>query len=156
MSPVHLHLALNHVPILAIPLSLAILLYGILRGLEEVKKVALIILVACGLLVWPVYLTGEPSEEAVEDLPQVSHSLTESHEDAALFALIATELAAATALIGLLLARRKPLSFAVLAAVLALAAVASLTLVWTGYLGGQIRHVEIRADAPAPTHRDKD
>lgn len=144
----------NHIPILAIPIALLILSYGTLRELEEVKKVALGMMLVCGLLIWPVYLSGEPSEDTVENLPQVSKSLIESHEDSGKIALILTELLAVASLAGLALSRRGPMPRAALVAVMALAVASSLALAWTGYQGGQVRHAEVRSDFVPPADRD--
>lgn len=42
MSATHLHLVLNHVPILGIPFGIALLLMGVLRHSEELKRAALV------------------------------------------------------------------------------------------------------------------
>lgn len=157
MSATHLHLLLNHLPIVGIPLALGLLAWASLAAQEQVKRAALALFVLAGVGLWPVYLTGEPAEETVEKLPAVSESLIEAHEDAAKVALVAAELLAAGALGGLILFRQRALPTGVTLALLGLALLASLALAWTGYLGGQIRHSEIRSDALAiPTRPVED
>lgn len=157
MTATHLHLMLNHLPIVAIPLALMLLGYGWLRHMDDVKRAALAVFVLAGLAIWPVYLTGEPAEETVEHLPAVSESLIEAHEDAAKLAMVFTELLAAGSLGALIFFRRDPLPGSVTVPLLSLALVATLALSWTGYLGGQIRHSEIRGGVvPIQTTVDDD
>ena len=155
MTATHLHLLLNHLPILGVPFGLALLAYGSLRRQEQVQRVALLIFVLLGLAVWPVFLTGEPAEEGVENLPQVSETVIEPHEDAAKLALISTEVLALASLGALVLYRRKPLSAYATVPVMGVALVATLALGWTGWLGGQIRHTEIRSGVPAASHETR-
>lgn len=148
MTATHLHLVLNHLPILGVPVCTFLLVLGWKRGAHELKRLALVGLSLLGLLVWPVYLTGEPAEESVEHLPGVQESLIEQHEDAAWWALVLTELTAAASLAGLLLIRRREgLARVVPTAVVLLGLLCSSTFVWVGWLGGQIRHSEIRPAA---------
>ena len=147
MTATHLHLLLNHLPIVSIPLALGILAWGWATSQAGVKRAALGIFVLAGLALWPVYVTGEPAEESVEHLPGVSESLVEAHEDAAKVALVLSEFLAAGSLGALIFFRRAPLPAAATGALLALAVLATLALAWTGYQGGQIRHSEIRTEA---------
>ncbi len=151
MNPTHLHLMLNHVPILAVPLAVAILAAGVLLSSRDLKKAALVLFVLAGLVIWPVYLTGEPAEESVEHLPGVAESLIEQHEDAAKLSLIFVEVLAVGALGGLILSGKNDVSKVIAAPLLGLGLVATLSLGWVGYLGGQIRHTEVRSGAPAVT-----
>jgi hypothetical protein len=47
------------------------------------KRISLGIFIIVALLAIPAYLTGEPTEELVENLPGVSKSSIEQHEEAA-------------------------------------------------------------------------
>ena len=83
MNLAHLHLALNHIPVIGIPLALVVLVYGILRTEANVQKLALMLLSTLGVITLGVYLTGEPAEKTIEHLPGIAESLIERHEDAA-------------------------------------------------------------------------
>ena len=150
MDLTHLHLILNHLPVVGVIFGFLILLWGFLRGYEEVKNVGFLILVFTAAAAVPVYLTGEPAEEAVENLPGVAEQIIELHEDSALISLILAIVTGALALAALLL---KQFSFAAVArfsgiAVLLLSFVTGAFLARTANLGGQIRHTEIRQTAP--------
>ena len=89
MDPVHVHLFLNHVPIVGSFAAVLLLAYAAIRKSDEVMRVGLVALVLTALVAIPVYLTGEPSEDIVEKLPGVSEAFMEEHEDAGKLALIA-------------------------------------------------------------------
>lgn len=156
MSGVHLHLLLNHIPLLLGAFATILLALAMLRKSDELKKVSLGAFVIAALIAVPVYLTGEPAEEAVEKLPGVSEAIIGRHEDAALIALIIMGTLGVAALAGLLIFRkdrRIPLWFSGGALLLSLVAVGVMG--WTANLGGQIRHSEIREGAvSAPSSRE--
>jgi hypothetical protein len=150
MNTAHLHLMLSHLPVLAAPMLLALLAYGLGRRLPEVTRIALWCTAALGVVTVVVYVTGEPAEELVEALPTFDHDMVERHEAVALGAtaiLVVTAVLSALALWaaprgGRLAATATRL---VLAGLLAGTAAVAATA-WTG---GPIGHPEIRAGLPA-------
>ena len=151
MNGAHLHLLVNHVPVLGTFLALALLLAALPRGSAAWARNAFRLLVALGVATLGVFLTGEPAEETVEDIAGVAESLIERHEEAALAATIALGALAAFALGALLWFRRRPLPrWVVLAATVGTLVIAGM-MGWTANLGGQIRHTEIRSGAVTPT-----
>ncbi|HEX4948150.1 MAG TPA: hypothetical protein VFZ34_15870 [Blastocatellia bacterium] len=156
MNSAHLHLLLNHVPVIGMIFGLFILLFALLRNSDAAKRIALSIFVVAALFAIPTYLSGEPAEEVAEHLPGVTHTLIESHEEAAQLALVAVEITGLLSLVGLILARRtQTLPQWLVIAPLALALVTTGLLGWTANLGGQIRHTEIRRDFTPSTSSDK-
>ena len=149
MNPAHAHLVLNHIPVIGLPLAAFLLLYGILRKSEEIEKMGYIAFVLLALITVPSYLTGEPAERVIKNLSGVSETYTEQHEDAATLALIGTGILGVLALIGLFVFRApKTLSGFSLVIVLSIALITAILMAWTANLGGQIRHTELRSDAP--------
>lgn len=148
MSGVHFHLITNHTPIIGTFIGLALLVYAIGAKREELKLAALVLLVFVALLAIPVYLTGESAEVAVEELPGVDHVILEEHEEAALPALVLIETTGGLALLGLLL-RRHRMGRGISVATAAAALIALALVGRTAFLGGQIRHSEIRVSSPA-------
>jgi uncharacterized membrane protein len=156
MSWGHLHLLLNHVPVIGTFLGLLLLLVAFVRKSEELKKVTLALLVLIALVSIPVYLTGEPAEEMVENISGVSKAMIDRHEDAALFSLISVEAAGIVALAGLLIfGRKKGLGNLLTILTLALSMIAGGLMAWTSNLGGQIRHTEISSGSSSQTEKDK-
>lgn len=147
MNLAHLHLIINHLPIVGIPVALLFLAHGIWKGNSSSKRFALLIMFLISIVVLPVYLTGEPAEDMVENLPGVTKSLIGAHEEAAEVSLILTLLTGASAIVALVLQRDERKGKISSYATLSVAVVALLSLMYTGNLGGKIRHTEIRDGA---------
>jgi hypothetical protein len=159
MDATHIHLLLNHVPVLAVPGGLALLLWAATRRNSEVMRVAMAVFIVGAAVAIPVYLTGEPAEETVERIAPAD-AFVERHEDAAGLALTSA-IALGVVALGVLAVQRVRPRFTAHAGVAAgaVAVVAFTTLAWTASLGGQIRHTEIRAGSAAPVgafNRDHD
>jgi hypothetical protein len=145
----HLHLMLNHLPVLGGPALLGLLAWGILGRIPAVTRGALWLAVALAVVTGVVYLTGEAAEELVKDLPTFQEQLVEPHEEVALWTtliLVGTGCLAAAAL---WLSRRGPsvslaLTRVVLVGLLA-GTVAGGVTAWTG---GPIGHPELRPGGP--------
>ena len=154
LDAAHVHLMLNHLPVVGAPLLLLLLGIGLLRGSRELVSVALgltaLLAVATGL----VYLTGEPAEGLVEHASWFRESLVEAHEERAavsLAAVLATGVLAMTALAF----RGRPRAGAHLARLTwAGLAISTVLLGATAWSGGQIRHEEVRAEAIRPVVAD--
>jgi uncharacterized membrane protein len=147
MDVVHLHLLLNHVPVIGAVFAVLVLGAAVLRRNDEWLKVALAIFVVSAAAGAVVYLTGEPAEEAVEHVAGINESVIERHEDAALISTVALGafgVAAFAALVAFR-AKRPPRWMGVTALVFSL--VPTALMGWTANLGGQIRHSEIRSAA---------
>ncbi len=156
MSWVHLHLLLNHVPVMGTFLGLLFLLVAFFLKSEELKKVTLGFFVLIAIVTIPVYLTGEPAEDLIENIPGVSKAVIGRHEDAALFSLIAVEVAGCVALVGLIFNRRKKWLANLFATItLAFSLATGGLMAWTANLGGQIRHTEISSGVAPQSQTEK-
>ena len=153
MNAAHWHLVLNHIPLVGIGFVLLLLIIALSLKSSDLINVSLIFTVIIALWAIPAYLTGEPAEEIVEDMPGISESLIEEHEEMAEKAFIFIEVVGGIALIALI-ARRfnkklgATLTFLTLAGLL----VGGGLIAWTANLGGKIHHTEIRDSASAGTY----
>jgi uncharacterized membrane protein len=148
MDLTHVHLLLNHAPVAALGFGLFFLAMGTYKRAESMKLSAMTLFLLGSLLVIPVFFTGEPAEEVAENLPGVSESFIESHEDSAQASLIGMLLLGAASAGSLALyAKRRTISPKLFLAVTLLAIVSSVFIGRTAYLGGQIRHTEVRTGA---------
>jgi hypothetical protein len=148
MNPAHLHIIINHIPVIGIPFGTALLVWGFLRKSHEVKQAGLLVFVAIALVTIPTFLTGKAAEDVVEHLPGVSEELIENHERAATIALIATSILGGLSLLRLLVpARFAAVGGPMTVLVFVLSLGVSGWLARTANLGGQIRHPEIRASS---------
>lgn len=150
MSWAHIHLALNHVPVIGLLIVLLLLAVARRRGSVELTRVSygLLVLLAAASIV--VYFTGEPAEELIENLPGFSEALVEEHEEVALIATIGMAVLGVAALVGLIRFRDPRVAPPWYdRGMLVLAFVMGGVMIWTANLGGQIRHSEIRAGQQA-------
>lgn len=134
MNFAHLHLLINHIPLIGIPIALAFLGYGLRTKNASAQRFSLLILIGLTAMVLPVYLTGEPAEEVVEHLPGVVESFIESHEDAAKFSLILTLATGAAAFLALWFQRIESQWRLINFGVMGLAIISLLSLAYTANL----------------------
>jgi glucan phosphoethanolaminetransferase (alkaline phosphatase superfamily) len=154
MSWVHIHLALSHVPVIGLLIVLLLLVVARRRRSTELMRVSYGLLVVLAAASVVVYLTGEPAEELIENLPGFSEALVERHEEVALIATIGFGVLGLVALVGLIRFRSPRIAPAWYdRGVLLLALLMGGVMAWTANLGGQIRHSEIRADRGATLDR---
>lgn len=152
MDATHLHLLLNHFPIIGSLLGVGVMVYGYLTSSEQVKKTALWTWAAMAVIAIPVFLTGEPAEESVEGVAGVSESLIEAHEEAATIAIWLMEALGLLSLVMLVLSKAKgSLSKPLVLVATLLSLLTFGAMARTGYLGGQIRHSEIRSGSTIGT-----
>lgn len=149
MSGTHLHLLVNHVPIIGAFFALALLLVSFRYGREVLQRTALVLLMVVGIASGVAKLTGDPAEDGVRGMPGVTRAAIHEHEemaDKAFIAAVALGLFSTAALVRW----RKSLmpQGAVLTAVAGTIVVSGL-MAYTGLLGGQIRHTEVRTGARA-------
>ena len=146
MNAAELHLLINHLPVLGSVFACVLLITGRVARNDVVTRTGLFTMIFAALAGGGVFLSGEPAEHFVEKLAGYSESHVEAHEDAGKIAAIALGLAGLVAAIALLRYRRTPVPGGVSVIVLLSALIAAGFVGWTAYLGGQIRHTELRPD----------
>jgi uncharacterized membrane protein len=142
----HIHLVLTHIPVIGIGVVIAFLLAGFVRRSRELKWVSLQMFVALALLSIAVYLTGSPASHQMRVLPGISRETIHRHSSVADFAFGSLEVLGALSLGALVKFRSSeeiPAQF--MTALLILAFVVLILMIWTANLGGRIRHSEIVA-----------
>ena len=145
MDPLHLHLVITHLPIFGSILGAFVLGYGLWTSSNTTKMAAYYLLAISSISAGISYLTGEGAEEAVEDIPGVVENIIKKHEAFAMFALISLIILGAASLLALYLTYKNSTWSKLISIVTLLISIISFGLVArTGYLGGQIRHTEIR------------
>lgn len=151
MDWTHLHLALNHVPVLGTPFLLGFFLWSWARGQTVTLRFCLWLFVVLAAASIAIKFTGDFSAEALEKTPGFDKALIERHEqsaDQATTGVFFMGIAAAVALFLSRGGRTTPKWSLGLLAILALATF--LLMVRCANFGGHIRHPEIRP-APAQT-----
>ncbi|MFB6346423.1 MAG: hypothetical protein ABEK50_11740 [bacterium] len=144
MNMAHWHLVLNHVPMFLTLFGIVLLVVGLWRNSDELTVTSLVMFVLAGAVVVPVYYTGHEAEGIVEDRPAVSEPLLEQHEELAEWTrliLIVLGLVSLGALSWLIKGNDPSWVYGI---TLAISLLGTGYLGYTAYLGGQIRHSEIR------------
>ncbi|MGE0355048.1 MAG: hypothetical protein AB7Q69_17685 [Gemmatimonadales bacterium] len=148
LTAAHIHLMLNHIPVLGAPFLLLLLGIGLVHRSADIQRVALMLTVLLSLATIPAYLTGEPAEHQVRDatwFTETDKEIAHEHEERAEVSFIVMLATGVIALGVLWLSRGKemiPRHYAWIA-LLALLVTSGL-MAWTALEGGEIRHEEVR------------
>jgi hypothetical protein len=145
MDAAQLHLMVNHLPVIGTPLVAALVLWGLYQGSREVLRTALGAAVIVAALSYPVFLTGDPAEETVENSTWMQERLVHEHEtraEAGLVAVLSTGLLGGSVLWRSRGGKTVPMGTARLTLVGLL--VSSGLFGWAALAGGRIRHDELR------------
>lgn len=145
MSLVHLHLLLNHVPVVGALFAVLLFAAALVRQETISVRFTLGFTVALAVVAVTVYFTGGAAEEVVEKLAGVTERSIERHEEAAEITTIAIAILGSLSLIALALFRRRTIPRWVAFAGFVGAIAISALMGWTANLGGQIRHSEIQS-----------
>ena len=146
MNAAHLHLLVNHLPVIGALFAMFLLAWAALRRNSELTRAGLGLFVVAALAGLAAYYTGEPAEDLVERLPGVTKAVIHQHEETAELATILLAGYGAFALGALVYFWKRtkniPRGFIVAALLLGLIPAGAMAL--TANQGGEIRHTEIR------------
>jgi hypothetical protein len=101
MNLAHLHLLLNHFPIIGTTIGVALLVGSLPRKDDDLKRAGLIILAAMALIALPTFFSGVGAKGAIKDDAGISGALIDRHEGAAILAFFFIEVTGALALVAL-------------------------------------------------------
>jgi MYXO-CTERM domain-containing protein len=147
LTGAHIHLLVNHVPILGALFALGLLVASFLWARDVLARTALVVLVGAAIAAGIADLTGDAAKDAVRGLPGVRRAVIHAHEEMGDKAWIAAGVLGLAALVGLWRWRRSPVPRGAQVGYTAGAVVLSGIMVYTGLLGGQVRHTEVRPGA---------
>ncbi|NIP29484.1 MAG: hypothetical protein GTO02_03820 [Candidatus Dadabacteria bacterium] len=147
MNPVHLHLMLNHIPLVGVGFVILLFVIAIFLRSNQLINISLIFVILVALWAIPAHQTGELAEEYVENLPSYSEQLVYDHDIAADIAFIFTEVVGVLALISLISRRfHKKFSHKITILTLLGLIVCGVLLARAANLGGKIHHPELRGN----------
>lgn len=150
MDATHIHLMSNHVPLLATIFSVLILAWGLFKSEVSYQNLAMVGLIIAGVFSIIALQSGEGAEDIVENLPGVTENFIHDHEEAAETTNWIAIIMAVAALAGFGVRRMKETFMKKYLWILLLGSIVSAGMFsYTAYLGGQIRHTEIRPDTTA-------
>jgi uncharacterized membrane protein len=151
MSFEHLHLLLNHFPIIGTMIGLGLFLFSFFeKNGEPMRRISLIIFAAMALLTIPAFCTGVGAAQEIATKPEVSAAFIDRHEGAAMLSLWFMIATGGLSLLGLWQCYRiSRLASWNVAAILVLSLMTVGLMVRTGNTGGEISHPEFRASKDA-------
>ena len=156
MNLPHIHLLLNHWPIIGAFIALGLFAIALATRNSDIRQVSLILFAVIALMAIPVYLSGNAAADTLKKTPELSKSAVEAHEGAALLAFSFLELTGIFSLFGLWQFSRHAkeqshtAAWSSMAVLLCAIATAGLMAV-AGNTGGDIRHPEILVKDAAPS-----
>jgi cytochrome bd-type quinol oxidase subunit 1 len=152
MNGAHLHLLVNHLPVIGSIFAILLLMWSLARKNTDIARAALGIFVLAAITGLAAYFTGEPAEHMAEDIAGVSRSMIHTHEESAELATVLLGGYGVLALGALLYLRKRAAEFPrkLMTLALLLSFVPAGAMGWTANQGGKIRHPEITG-AGAPT-----
>jgi len=150
MNGAHLHLLINHTPVIGFPIVALLLAIAYFRKSQELIRVSLWLLVLMVVAGAATFLTGEGAEDVIKRLPDFPDALFERHEALATASLVGAAILGVCTLVALFKARGAAIPRWVAAALLAGTVAASGVLAFTALAGGRIRHPEARSDFTLP------
>ena len=167
MNDAHLHMVVNHFPIIGTIFGFGILIVGLFLKNKTLQNTSYVLFIVAAIFGALSMSTGEGAEELVEDMPDIGKQIIHQHEELAEKLALLLYVLGTLSLAGLYLnfknnAKAKLLSFLILG----IAAAGLFLAQKVGTSGGEIRHTEIRANAStlnsgateksATTEEDKD
>lgn len=155
MNFAHLHLVLVHIPIVLTPLAVILLLLALRESSSTIRKVGLALLVSSALFTFGAFQTGGEAEEVIEHIAGVSEALIEAHEEAAEISLWLCSISGILALLCWIY-NSYTFSKKLFFVVLAVSCAASISLIYTAFVGGKIRHPEAYSTSQLTTSGNED
>lgn len=144
MNAAHFHLILNHIPVILTILSIVMLIWAGFSKNREHFKIAFIGFIIAGVAIVFVFQSGENAEGILENVPGVSGSSIEAHEEAAEVTRWFSLVLAAGGIAGLVMQGKQGKYWRSFVWVfLFVSLITAGLLIYTASLGGQIRHIEI-------------
>jgi uncharacterized membrane protein len=150
MNDAHLHMVVNHFPIIGTIFGFGILIVGLFLKNKTLQNTSYALFIVAAIFGAISMGTGEGAEELVEDMPNIGKQIIHEHEELAEKLAVLLYVLGGLSLVGMYLnfknhSKAKLLSFLILGI-----ATAGLLLVQkVGTSGGEIRHTEIRANFSA-------
>jgi hypothetical protein len=144
----HVHMLLNHFPIIGTIVGTALFVVSLLGKAEDVRRASLIVFVVMALLTIPAFMTGVGAHEKIVNNPGISNPLILRHEGAAELAIWFIEITGMVSVIALWQSAGSARAAAwTTVAILIFSSATVGLMARTGNTGGEIRHAEVRPDS---------
>ncbi|MFD2907834.1 hypothetical protein ACFSX9_03705 [Flavobacterium ardleyense] len=157
MNDAHLHMVVNHFPIIGTIFGLGVLIAGIFFKNNVVKNVGYVLFVVAAIFAAISMATGEGAEEIAEKLPSVTDEIIHEHEEMAEKLALVLYALGLVSLLGLFVNYKNHAKANLISYLAVIIAIVGVFLgKQTGTTGGEVRHTEIRENfVPAQNSSDK-
>ena len=142
----HVHLLLNHFPTVGTIGATGLFALALVKKSDDLKRASLAAFFALAAISIPAYMTGYSAQAAMKGRPGISPAMIDSHQVAALIALIPMEILGVVAWFGLWQYRRHARPHAwVMPALVVLSLLTMGLMTRAANIGGGVVHEEARA-----------
>lgn len=147
MNEAHLHMVVNHFPIIGTILAIGILIAGLLSKNRSITNTSYVLFVIGAIFGILSMNTGEGAEELVEEMPGIGWKIIHEHEELAEKMALLLDILGVLSLVGFYFQYKKNAKEKLVSYIILLIGIASLFVIQkVGTSGGEIRHTEIRKD----------
>jgi hypothetical protein len=151
MNYPHLHIMINHFPVVGSILALLLLGWALLARRRDYIRLSLVVTLFVGLSTVPAFLSGNEAHEQLEDVAGFDHHQIHEHKRAADWALWIMLGTAAVAAVALWSSRNdRPVPRWAGTATMAGLILSASVVARAAWLGGSIRHPETSGPLWAP------
>lgn len=155
MNDAHLHMVVNHFPIVGTIVAIGILIAGLLNKNQSIINTAYVLFIIGAVFGILSMNTGEGAEELVEDIPGIGWKIIHEHEELAEKMALLLDVLGILSLVGFYFQYKNNPKQKLVSYLLLVLSIASLFVIQkVGTSGGEIRHTEIRNESNA-THNLK-
>ena len=148
MNDAHLHMVVNHFPIIGTILAIGILTAGLLNKNQSIINTAYVLFIIGAIFGILSMNTGEGAEEMVENMPGIGWEIIHDHEELAEKMALLLNVLGLLSIIALYLNYKKNTKEKIVSLFILAIGIASLFVIQkVGTSGGEIRHTEIRASS---------
>ena len=157
MNEAHLHMVVNHFPIIGTIVAIGILIAGLLSKNRSIINTSYVLFVIGAIFGILSMNTGEGAEELVEDMPGIGWKIIHEHEELAEKMALLLDILGVLSLVGFYLQFKKNAKEKLVSYIILLIGIASLFVIQkVGTSGGEIRHTEIRNESVITTNSKED
>jgi uncharacterized membrane protein len=140
----HLHLLLNHFPIVGVLVGLALFLISFVGKNKDLRRASYIVFAGIALLTIPTFLSGFGAQLGLQGKPGISDALIVRHEGSAMLALWFMFALGAFSLVALWQSHHRQIAANwIIGSVLVFSLLSTALMARTSNTGGDIRHPEI-------------
>lgn len=150
MNDAHLHMVVNHFPIVGTIVAIGILIAGLLNKNQSIINTAYVLFIIGAVFGILSMNTGEGAEELVEDMPGIGWKIIHEHEELAEKMALLLDVLGILSLVGFYFQYKNNPKQKLVSCLLLVLSIASLFVIQkVGTSGGEISHTEIRNDSNA-------